>query len=139
MTPFTHHLHVRYLEVDQQGVVFNMWYLAYFDEAMTAFLASGDVSYDAMTAAGYDVQLVHSDIDWSDGLRWGDTFGVEVACARIGSTSFTLAFVVRRGGEVVVTGSTVYVVVTLGEGGKQPIPEALRAFLQQHLTPAPAG
>ena len=29
---------VRYLEVDAQGVVFNSWYLAWFDEAMTAFL-----------------------------------------------------------------------------------------------------
>ena len=30
---FTHRFDVRYLEADQQGVVFNMWYLAYFDDA----------------------------------------------------------------------------------------------------------
>ena len=32
---------VRYLEADQQGVVFNMWYLGYFDEAMAQFLEEG--------------------------------------------------------------------------------------------------
>jgi len=35
---FTHPVQVRYLEVDAQGVVFNAWYLAWFDEAMTATL-----------------------------------------------------------------------------------------------------
>ena len=42
--PFRFPVSVRYLEVDQQGVVFNMWYLAYFDDAMTAFLAAGVVA-----------------------------------------------------------------------------------------------
>jgi len=36
---FAHRHAVRYLEVDAQGVVFNAWYLAWFDDAMTAFLA----------------------------------------------------------------------------------------------------
>src|SRR5688500_8425136 len=112
-------INVRYLEVDQQGVVFNMWYLAYFDEAMTAYLAAGDASYDQLTAAGYDVQLVHSEIDWSDGLRWGDRASIDVTCSRVGETSFTLEFTVRREAGVVATGRTVYVVVAAGEGGKR--------------------
>ena len=39
--PFEEPVHVRFLEVDQQGVVFHMWYLAYFEDARNAFLASG--------------------------------------------------------------------------------------------------
>src|SRR5437667_12390906 len=50
--PFTHPVNVRYLEVDQQGVVFNMWYLAYFDDAMTSFLEEGGLPYVDMLAAG---------------------------------------------------------------------------------------
>ena len=126
---FTYTFAVRYLEVDQQGVVFNMWYLAYFDEAMTAFLASAGASYDALRAEGYDAQLVRSEIDWSDGLRWGDQPAVDVRCARIGATSFTLEFVVRRGDEVVVRGSTVYVVVAADGSGKRPVPDVLRRAL----------
>jgi acyl-CoA thioester hydrolase len=45
---------VRYLEVDQQGVVFNMWYLGYFDEAMAAYLEDGGLAYPDMLAAGND-------------------------------------------------------------------------------------
>ena len=35
---FTYRHTVRYLEVDAQNVVFNSWYLAWFDDAMSAFL-----------------------------------------------------------------------------------------------------
>ena len=69
---------VRYFEVDQQGVVFNMWYLGYFDEAMSLFLEEGGLAYRDMLAAGYDVQLVHSDIDWQSSLRWPDR--AQVGC-----------------------------------------------------------
>src|SRR5450759_2790975 len=60
---FTHRVDMRYLEVDQQGVVFNMWYLAYFDDAMTAWLAHRGVPYQQLFAAGLDVQLVHTEVD----------------------------------------------------------------------------
>ena len=38
--PFTHPVEVRYLEADQQGVVFNMWYLAYFDDAFSGLCST---------------------------------------------------------------------------------------------------
>jgi acyl-CoA thioester hydrolase len=113
---------VRYFEVDQQGVVFNMWYLGYFDEAMSLFLEEGGLAYRDMLAAGYDVQLVHSDIDWQSSLRWPDRAQVEVALAEAGRTSFVLAFEVRSAGILVATGRTVYVVVATDGSGKRPIP-----------------
>jgi acyl-CoA thioester hydrolase len=121
-TPFSHTVDVRYLEVDQQGVVFNMWYLAYLDDAMSAFLAYRGLPYVDMLAAGYDVQLVHTELDWSGSLRWGDRPAVDVGLARRGRTSFTLQFAVRLGSEVVATASTVYVVVATDGSGKCDIP-----------------
>jgi acyl-CoA thioester hydrolase len=116
---------VRYFEVDQQGVVFNMWYLGYFDEAMSLFLQEGGLAYSDMLAAGYDVQLVHSDIDWQSSLRWPDPAEVEVSLAEAGRTSFVLAFEVRTGGTLVATGRTVYVVVATDGSGKRPIPDVI--------------
>src|SRR5579871_1406878 len=95
--PFVHPVPVRYLEVDQQGVVFNMWYLAYFDDAMTAFLLAGGLPYTDMIAAGYDVQLVHTELDWGGSLGWGDVAQVRVALSRVGTTSFTLEFDIEVG------------------------------------------
>ena len=127
--PFTHRVDVRYLEVDQQGVVFNMWYLAYFDDAMTAFLDHGGLKYQDMLAAGYDVQLVHADLDWRGGVGWGDDVEVAVSLARRGTTSFTLDFQVLRAGTAVVDGRVVYVVVATDGSGKTPIPDALVSAL----------
>jgi acyl-CoA thioester hydrolase len=76
---FSHPVSVRYLEVDAQGVVFNSWYLAYFDDAMAAFLADRGLPYRTMLEAGYDVQLVRSEIDWRSGVGWQDAIEVEGA------------------------------------------------------------
>lgn len=117
---------VRYHEVDAQGVVFNAWYLAWFDEAMTEFLEHRELSYAAMLDAGYDVQLVHSELDWRRGVGWGDDTVVAVSTARIGRTSFALDFQVRVAGEdgreVTCDARTVYVVIAVDGSGKQEIP-----------------
>jgi acyl-CoA thioester hydrolase len=126
---FTFPIAVRYLEVDQQGVVFNMWYLAYFDDAMTAFLEAGGLPYPDMMAAGYDVQVVHTELDWRGAVAWGDAVEVAVALAGRGRTSFTLDFEVRRNGDPVVWGRTVYVVVAVDGTGKLPIPDILARAL----------
>lgn len=113
---------VRYLEVDAQGVVFNMWYLGWFDEAFTAFLADRGLPYRTMLDAGYDVQVVHTELDYRSGVRWEDDVAVLVGVGAVGRTSFTIEFAVDRGSEAVVTGSTVYVVVATDGSGKRPIP-----------------
>jgi acyl-CoA thioester hydrolase len=127
--PFTHAVDVRYLEVDQQGVVFNMWYLAYFDDAMTAFLAEGGLPYGDMLGDGYDVQVVHTEVDWSGPLGFGEAAEVEVGVARLGRTSFALRFEVSVGERTVARARTVYVVVRTDGSGKCEIPPALGAAL----------
>jgi acyl-CoA thioester hydrolase len=148
---FEHTFTVRYFEVDAQGVVFNGWYLAYFDEALSHFLAARGLPYQAMLDAGYDVQLVRSEIDWRSGLRWQDDARVAVSTARIGRTSFGLDFEVRRPREntpaapttvadptapyeVTCTGRTVYVVIATDGSGKREVPELIRSALGE---PAP--
>jgi acyl-CoA thioester hydrolase len=127
---FTFPLTVRYMEVDAQGVVFNAWYLTYFDEAMSAFLTARGLPYPKMVEAGYDVQLVRSEIDWRSGLRWQDEADVAVSTARIGRTSFALDFEVRRDGhEVTCTGRTVYVVIAADGSGKREIPPVIAEAL----------
>lgn len=125
----TYRHRVRYFEVDQQGVVFNMWYLGYFDEAMSDFLEQGGLPYRDMLGAGFDVQLVHTEIDWQSSLRWADDCLIDVSVPRAGQTSFTLRFDVRVDDQLVATGQTVYVVVATDGTGKRPIPPFLRDVL----------
>lgn len=127
--PFSHPLQIRYLEVDQQGVVFNMWYLAYVDDAMTAYLAHRGAPYDELTAAGVDVQLVHTELDWQGSLGWGDDATVEVSTAALGRTSFTIDSRFRVGDDVVATARTVYVAVGVDGSGACELPTTLREAL----------
>jgi len=126
---YTHRVDVRYLEVDRQGVVFNMWYLAYFDDALSGYLAAGGLAYADLMASGHDVMLVHTELDWTGGVGFGDDVAVEVTPQRVGETSFTLGFCVRRDGEVICRANTVYVVVAMDGSGKLPIPAQLRELL----------
>jgi acyl-CoA thioester hydrolase len=129
-------LQVRYMEVDAQSVVFNAWYLTYFDEAFAAFLTARGLPYEKMIESGFDVQLVHTEIDWLAGLRWQDQVKVAVATARVGTTSFALDFQARRDGTATCTARTVYVVIGTDGAGKRPIPPLLAEALGP---PAPLG
>lgn len=136
MADFELPVRVRYMEVDAQGVVFNAWYLTYFDEAMAAFLAARGLPYQAMLDAGFDVQLVRSEVDWRTGLRWQDEVRVAVSTAGVGRSSFSLDFETRRGDEVTCRARTVYVVVATDGSGKLPLPPLLADALG---TPTPFG
>jgi acyl-CoA thioester hydrolase len=118
-------IQVRYMEVDAQAVVFNAWYLTYFDEAFAGFVAARGLPYEKMIEAGFDVQLVHTDIDWHSGLHWQDQVRVAVSTARVGTTSFALDFQTRRDGIPTCTARTVYVVIGTDGSGKRPIPPLL--------------
>lgn len=120
----------RYYEVDQQGVVFNSWYLAWFDEAMSSFLAGRGLDSAVMAAEGLDFQLVRSEIDWRAGVRWGESVEVVVRPGRIGNTSFDVEFAVRRGGEETCTAKIVYVSVAPDGSGKTPVAGRLLAVLR---------
>lgn len=119
----------RYMEVDVQGVVFNAWYLTWFDEAMAAFLAARGLPYPAMIDSGFDIQLVHTEIDFKAGVRWQDQVEIAVSTGRVGTTSFALDFQVLRGEEVCCAARTVYVVVAADFSGKRPIPPLIAEAL----------
>jgi acyl-CoA thioester hydrolase len=127
--PYALRVSPRYLEIDQQGVVFNMWYLAYFDDALSGFLAHLGFPYPQLMADGYDVMLVRTELDWSGGLRFGEVAEIAVRCERVGTTSFTVRFDLQRAGVTLCLGRTVYVLVSTEGNVKQPLPDHLRAAL----------
>jgi len=116
----------RFYEIDQQGVVFNSWYLAYFDEAMAAYLAHCGVPLHELNGAGYDTYLVHTEVDWMQPLRPNDDAEILVTPEGIGRTSFTLGFEVWRYGLPTCRARTVYVMVSTGTWSKTQVPVFLR-------------
>ena len=127
--PFVHTVHIRYLEVDSQGVVFNMWYMAYFDDAMGAFLVHNGVPRETVLAAGVDAQLVRVAIDWRGALRMGTPAEISGRTARVGNTSFALEYSVTQNNELTANAEIVYVCVARDGSGKRPVPPLIKQAL----------
>jgi acyl-CoA thioester hydrolase len=114
----------RFYEIDGQGVMFNMWYLAYVDEAVDAFFVERGLPYREWRGLGFDVHVVHVDLDFNAGVRNRDRTEILVSTSRIGGKSFTLDFAFRRDGETACTGGIVYAAVST-EGGTITLPDRL--------------
>lgn len=115
----------RFYEIDGQGVMFNMWYLAYVDEAIDVFFIERGLPYKEWRGLGFDVHVVHVDLDFSAGVRIREHTEVLVSTSRIGGKSFTLDYAFRRDGEIVCTGGIVYAVVSADGHGTIALPDRL--------------
>jgi acyl-CoA thioester hydrolase len=60
---------VRYVECDQQGVVFNAHYLTWCDEAVVGWYEATGCSYEDLMARGLDTKVVSSTLDWAASAR----------------------------------------------------------------------
>jgi len=122
---------VRYVECDQQGVVFNGHYLTWADEAATAFMGALGMPYAQLMARGLDTSVVASELTWSAPAVWGDQVDVDGAVERLGRTSFVFALTVRVGERVCCLVRTTYVLV-----GHDRRPTPLPADLRTAWAPA---
>lgn len=122
---FKHRVVPRFFEIDSQGVMFNMWYLAHLDEAVSGFLEARGLPYEEWSEHGIDVHVAHVDLDWKAAIRYHDRPEILVSTSRVGGKSFTLDFVFRCDGETTTTGSIVYVAVATDGSGTTPLPPRL--------------
>jgi acyl-CoA thioester hydrolase len=132
---FRYPVHVRFYEVDSLGVVFNMWYLGWCDEAMSAFMESIGYGYATLRAGGLDAVLRKAELEWLDSLEAFQHAEVAVRVDHVGTTSFRLGYDIERVGgfgrertrcaQVAIT----YVCVAIADRNTTPIPPGLREAL----------
>ncbi|MGK5169564.1 acyl-CoA thioesterase [Geodermatophilus sp. CPCC 205761] len=118
---------VRYVECDQQGVVFNAHYLTWADEASNGWWASMGLSWEELVERRIDPLVKASSLEWSASARWGDTVTVDAETEQVGRTSVTARFTVRVGDRVCCVVRTTYVAIT--NGRSTPWPDDVRARL----------
>jgi acyl-CoA thioester hydrolase len=132
LSRFRYYLRVRYIECDAQKVVFNSRYGEYVDVAINEFLRAIGV-LPAFVDGQLDFQLVKQTIEWRAPARFDQVLELSIAATRLGTTSFTVGTEFRIAGDdrVIVTVETVYVLVDGRTLAKRPLPDTLRAALQQ--------
>ena len=130
--PFRYYLRVRYQECDAQHVVFNARYADYIDIASIEFMRAALPRPTDGFDGTFEIQTVRQVIEWKRPARFDDALEISVWASRLGTTSFTLSFEMRRSGEAdpLVTSETVYVHVDNKTFTKREIPPHMRAALE---------
>jgi acyl-CoA thioester hydrolase len=129
---FRYYLRVRYGECDAQQVAFNPRYGEYIDLACFEFLRAALPRPQDAFDGTFEVQTARQVIEWKAPARFDDVLEITVWTSRLGTTSFTLSFELRRAGEaaLLTTAETVYVHVAPVTFQKRDIAPAMRAALQ---------
>lgn len=135
MSEFRHRFRPRYYEIDRQGVLFNMWYLAYLDDAVGRFFTARGAAWEQWVSQGFDTQVVHVELDYAAGLTDDRDSEIVIRPGRIGTKSFTLDFVFLADLDAdeptqAVVGRIVYAVIDPDGSGAIAIPDPLRGALQ---------
>lgn len=117
---------VRYAETDQMGVVHHANYLVWFELARTRLCHATGHPYSEIEKLGYYLMVTMAQVHYRQGARYGDTVQVSARIDRLGSRGLRFAYVVRRGGDVLATGTTEHVWVEAATGRLRRMPEALR-------------
>jgi acyl-CoA thioester hydrolase len=125
-TPLTHPLRVRYGECDQQKVVFNAHYLAWFDMNMTELWRAAFGSYQAAVDRGLDIVVAAAELRFRASARFDDLVTLSVLVTHLGTTSVITHHGVWREGELLVEGSLRHVTVDPATLAKAPIPDWFR-------------
>jgi acyl-CoA thioester hydrolase len=131
--PFVHRLEVHFYEVDQVGVVFNAWYLAWCDDARLAYLKARGYGIEEARAADAMPLVRHAEIEWLASLAAEDHAEIHVRPVRVGTTSFTLRHEIHRAGDgqLCAVLTITYVAAGLQERTKRELPLSLRTALDE--------
>lgn len=119
---------VRYSECDMQEVVHNSIYLRWCDDLADNYFRDLDVDFGK---EDWDVMVKASSISWTAPARLRDRVDIDIEVARIGTTSFDVAYRGSRDGTPLFEATMTYVGVRKGTFEKAPVPEAFRAAVGQ--------
>jgi len=136
--PFVHRLPVRYADTDAQGHVFFANYATFMDEGLTYLLVHIGWPY-ATIEADLGVLCVYAAAEsrFKSRTFFGDTLAIQVTVSRVGRTSFSTAYEIRRpDGTLAAEGALTSVCLDLETRAPVPVPERLRAALEtQQVAP----
>lgn len=117
-------LPVRPRHCDAQAMVHAVRYYEFFEDAFLDWLGERG-GYDRLRREGADLVIRASGCEHHAPARLGDVLAVQSEPSRVGTTSLSMTFTVRRDvGELVAVGTITYVCVRDGR------PSALPAMLR---------
>lgn len=123
-------IQVRFNDTDALGHLNNTAYATYAELARVHFV-------EALGIVTRNVILAHLALDFKRQVHFGDRVQVTTGVEKLGRTSITLKQQILANGELAALVRSVVVHFDYQQNRPLPLPEAMRAVLQQHLI-APA-
>ena len=124
----------RFQDIDAAGILFFARNCDYFHDAYLAFLEHLEMPlHEHLDDAEFVIPLVHAEADFAKPIRFGTRCDVHIEVARLGTSSFTLAYTLRGDGDrVLTTGQTVHCCVERATFASRALPERLSAALKPY-------
>lgn len=133
-------LRVRYHECDAQKIVFNAWYLAYADMALTEAARTLFGSYDALVAQGADVVVAEANVRYLGSAGFDDELLIDVWTQHLGNTAMVLRFDITKNDALISRVTNRYVWVDPRTMKPKAPAAAVREGFARHLVDsAPEG
>jgi acyl-CoA thioester hydrolase len=129
---------VRYAETDQMGVVHHANYLVWFELARTRLCEGSGFHYSQIERLGHFLLVTGAELSYRKSARYGDVVEVSARVARLGSRGLSFAYEVRRGPDLLATGSTDHIWIEKESGAPCRTPEILRAGFARLAGAGPA-
>ena len=131
-------LRVRWAEVDMQKIVFNGHYLTYIDTAVADYWRAIGLPYPEgyVERYGNDVYLRKATVEYLGSARYDDELTVYCRVSKLGRSSMTFVFEIRRAVELLITAELVYVNADPAMKAV-PLPEDLRGRVIRYEKLAP--
>ncbi|MCS7027050.1 MAG: acyl-CoA thioesterase [Bryobacteraceae bacterium] len=123
---------VRFVDTDASGRIHYTAMFRYFEAAEQEFLRALGVSFSADPYRDLGFPRVHVECDFSAPVRFDDEVEIEVSVARVGASSFTLAFVASVMDRPAAKGKVTIVCVDKDTQRSSPVPEHLAAALRAY-------
>jgi acyl-CoA thioester hydrolase len=129
---------VRYAETDQMAVVHHANYIIWFEVARTRLCALSGFRYAEIEAMGYLLMVTSVQLSYRKPARYGDTVRVLCRSDHLGSRGMRFAYEVRKGDDLLVTGTTEHIWVEKATGRPCRTPESLREPFRRLAGQAPS-
>jgi acyl-CoA thioester hydrolase len=122
---------VRYAETDMMGVVYHANYLPWFEIGRTGLLKEIGVAYKDLETAGYRLPVLELAAKYLRPARYDDTLEVITVLREKPLVRIRLEYEIRRGEELIATGSTVHAFVDKEGGIVRPPAWVVERFAEQ--------
>ncbi len=124
--PFAQKVRVRFAETDAMGIAHHGSYLPWMEEARVGYLRASGHPYTEVRGGGHDIAVVECHVRYRASPVFEDELVVHCLVAPPTRATFEIAYLVRRGEQVMATAVTVHAFLESATGRPLRPPDWVR-------------